>query len=341
MPVSKHPSLTGPVTLASIAAHAGVHVSTVSRALSAQPDGVGPETVERIRTLAHELGYRRDAAAHTLRTGRTRMIGVLVPRLTDVALATIYDGIDQTATRLGYNTVVANTRDDVELQRSCLDLLLSRRVDGLILGDSRTDSNLMPELQRTQVPFVLVMRRLPGQISITTDDLEGGRLAAKHLLELGHKRVGVVAGDPSASTGAERTRGFRDTFAKAGFPIPDEYVIDSDFHVGGGRRAAERILRLPVRPSAIFAINDFTAIGVMGAVRDAGLQVGSEMAVVGYNDLDLAEQLPVGLTSVRSPLTEMGELSVHTLLDILQGKEVRSRRLRPVLMARASTLNSR
>jgi LacI family transcriptional regulator len=328
------------VTLAEIADRAGVHVSTVSRALSPEPAGVGAAMVERIRVLAEELGYRRDAAAHTLRTGHSRMIGVLVPRLTDVALATIYDGIDRTATLAGYNTVVANTRDDPALQRSRLDLLLARRVDGLILGDSRSNSNLIPELRRARVPYVLVMRRLPRQISVTTDDTAGGRLAARHLLELGHERVGVVAGDPATSTGAERTRGFRDTYAEAGSPIPDEYVVESDFHVGGGRRAAELLLRLPVRPTAVFAVNDVTAIGVMGAVRDAGLQVGTDVAVVGYNDLDLAAQLPIGLTSVRSPLGEMGELSARMLLDMLNGRKVRSRRLPPVLVERASTLGS-
>ena len=341
MRVPRQPARAGAVTLASIADRAGVHLSTVSRALSPEPAGVGPAMVERIRAIADELGYRRDAAAYTLRTGHSRLIGVLVPRLTDVALATIYDAIDRTAALAGYNTVVANTRDDAELRRSRLDLLLSRRVDGVILGDSRAASNPIPELRRAGVPFVLVMRRLPRQISVTTDDVAGGRLAARHLLELGHERVGVIAGDPGTSTGAERTQGFRDAYAEAGSPIPDEYVVESDFHVDGGRRAAERLLTLPVQPSAVFAINDFTAIGAMGAIRDAGLRVGTDVAVVGFNDLDLAAQLPVGLTSVRSPLAEMGELSVRMLLDLLEGRKVRSRRLPPVLVERASTLDSR
>lgn len=341
MPAPKQPARAGVVTLASIAERAGVHVSTVSRALSPEPTGVGAAMVERIRGLAGELGYRRDAAAHTLRTGQSRMIGVLVPRLTDVALATIYDAIDRTAALAGYNTVVVNTRDDVELQRSRLDLLLSRRVDGVILGDSRTGSHLIPELRRAHLPFVLVMRRLPRQVSVTTDDIAGGRLAALHLIELGHTRVGVVAGDLTASTGAERTQGFRDAYADAGLPIPDQYVVGSGFHVGGGERAAERLLRLPDRPTAIFAVSDFIAIGVMGAVRDAGLQVGKQVAVVGYNDLDLAARLPVGLTSVRSPLDEMGELSMTMLLDLLAGRRARSRRLAPELVERASTLLSR
>lgn len=334
-------SRTGAVTLASLAERLGVHVSTVSRALSSHPEGVGEATVLRVRALAEELGYRRDEAARSLRTGQTRMIGVLVPNLTDVAHATIYDGIDQAAAQAGYNTVVSNTRDDVDLRRARLDLLLSRRVDGLIVADSRSDSNLIPELERAKVPFVLVMRRLPGQVSVTTDDVAGGQLVGAHLWELGHRRVGVVAGDPSASTGAERTRGFLDRFAEAGAPVPEEYVIASGFHTDGGYRAAAELLRRLEPPTAIFAVNDFTAIGVMGAVRDAGLRVGVDVAVAGYNDLDLARHLPVGLTSVSSPLTTMGELSTRTLLRLLAGESARSVRLPPTLRARGSTLNSR
>ena len=143
--------LNAPVTLAQLAQELGVHVSTVSRALSDDPVGVGSETVEKIRTLALHRGYRRNVAAQSLRTGRTRMIGVMVPRLTDVVMATIYEGIDEAAIVAGYNTVVANTQDRPELQRSRLDLMLSRGVDGLIVGDSRSDSNLISHQLRVHV----------------------------------------------------------------------------------------------------------------------------------------------------------------------------------------------
>ncbi|MGW4824943.1 LacI family DNA-binding transcriptional regulator [Streptomyces sp. NPDC004227] len=330
-----------PVTLAQIARQAGVHVSTVSRALS--PDesvrgGVATDTATLIRTLAEELGYQRDPAGAALRTGRSRMLGVLVPRLTDIVLATIYEGIDAAAAAAGYHTVVANTGDDPELQRRRADALLARRVDGLVLGDARSDSDLVAELARQHIPLVLVSRRLPGRISVTTDDVLGGRLAAEHLLELGHRRVAVVAGEPYASTGAERTQGFLDACAEAGLPVPESHVVRSRFDVPGGRAAAERLLTLRPRPTAVFAVNDFAAIGVMAAVRDAGLTVGRDVAIVGYNDVPLAAALPVSLTSVSSPMYRMGEVAATTLVNMLNGKPGRSRRLRPALVARASTL---
>lgn len=325
------------MTLAQIAAQAGVHVSTVSRALKSEPEGASPAVVEQIRAIADQLGYRGDSAAHTLRTGRSRLIGVLVPRLTDVAMATIYDGVDETARSHGYDTVVANTHDDPDIQRSRVDSLLRRRVAGLILADSRADHNLVADLRSLQIPYVLVMRRLPRQISITTDDECGGRIAAEHLLDTGHTVVGVVAGDQQASTGRERTEGFREVFRRKGYPIADGYVVPSTFDVAGGRSAAEQLLALPAPPTAIFAVNDFTALGAMGAIRDAGLRVGYDVAVVGFNDLDLAAQLPVALTSVHSPLAQMGHASATTLLNLLEGRKVASKRFAPTLSVRSST----
>lgn len=318
-----------------------MHVSTVSRALSTDEgvrSGVAPETATLIRSLAKELGYQRDPAGAALRTGRSRMLGVLVPRLTDIVLARIYEGIDAAAAAAGYHTVVANTSDDPKLQRQRADALLARRVDGLVLGDARSDSDLTDELARRGIPLVLVSRRLPGRVSVTTNDLRGGRLAGEHLLELGHERVAVVAGAPYASTGTERTQGFLDVFAEAGLPVPESHVVPSPFDVPGGREAAEHLLNLRPRPTAIFAVNDFAAIGAMAAVRDAGLRVGRDVAVVGYNDVPLAAALPVPLTSIRSPMYRMGELAAKTLVDMLNGKPGRSRRLRPELVVRASSL---
>ena len=336
----KPPAPRGAVTLALLAEQLGVHVSTVSRALSERPVGVSAETVTRVRQLAGERGYRRNAAALSLRTGRSKMIGVMVPRLTDVVLATIYDGIDQTAIDAGYNTVVVNTRDRPDLQRSRLDLMLSRQVDGIIVGDSRTDSNLISELQGCGVPYVLVARRMPREISVSTDDLKGGRLAAEHLLSLGHRRIGIVAGDPHASTGAERTLGFRRAYAAAGYPLPDDYVIPSGFDVRSGREAGDHLLSLRHPPTAIFAASDFAAIGVMGAMRDRGLEAPRDVAVVGFNDLDVASELPTPLTSVHSPLFDMGALSMRVLLSLLRGRRVRSRLLQPTLYPRASTVGT-
>jgi LacI family transcriptional regulator len=322
--------------LSDVARAAGVHITTVSRALRGS-EGVGEETAERIRRVAAELGYAPHPAATSLRTGRSKMIGVVVPRLTDIVLATIYEGIEEGAAAAGYQTVVANSGDDVATQRLRTETLLGMRVDGLILGDARTDSDLVHDLRKQGVKVVLTSRRLPGAVSVTCDDLEGGRLAGRHLLALGHRRVGIIAGRPYASTGIERTRGFREVYAEAGAPVPDEYVLTSPFDAEGGRRAAEALLALDPRPTALYAVNDFAAIGAMGTIRAAGLRVGEDVSVVGYNDVSIAADLPVSLTTVRSPMREMGRAAAAAVIKLIEGGTARSRRLAPTLVERASS----
>lgn len=328
-----------PVTIATVADRAGVHPSTVSRALSTTGRGVGSDTAARIRELAAELGYQRDPAATALRTRQSKVFGVLVPRLTDFVLARIYEGLDAEASRHGYNTFVANTADDPELRRDRLEQFLIRRVDGIVLGDARRDGDELVEmLRRRDVPYVLVSRRLKGHLSVTTDDLVGGRLAAEHLLSLGHTRVGVVAGQPYATTGVERTEGFARCYREAGLDIPPDLIVDSTFDTAGGHAVGAVLLDRDPAPTAIFAVNDFAAIGVMGALRERGLRAGEDVAVVGYNDIPVAEDLPVPLTTVRASMFEMGSDAMGLLLKRVAGEPVRSKRLRPQLVARASTL---
>jgi LacI family transcriptional regulator len=338
-PPGRRPGAEGPVTIAVVAERAGVHPSTVSRALDPEGRGVGSETADRIRRLAAELGYRRDPAAAALRTRRSRVFGVLVPRLTDWVLARIYEGLDAEASRRGYNTFVANTTDDRALRRERLEELLNRRVDGIVLGDARLDGDdLVDVLRRRHVPYVLVSRRLRGHPSVTTDDLAGGRMAADHLLSLGHARVGVIAGEPFASTGVERTQGFLRRFEEAGHPVPQDHVIPSSFDAAGGRRAGAELLERDPALTAVFAVNDVTAIGAIGALRARGLMVGTDVAVVGYNDIPVAGDMPVPLTTVRAPMFEMGVEAMGLLLKLVDGQAVRSKRLRPSLVARSSTL---
>jgi LacI family transcriptional regulator len=330
------------VTLRDVARRAGVHVSTVSRVLrragpASDSTVLASDTAARIRQIADELGYRPDPYAASLRTHRTHTFGVLVPALTDLVLATIYDSIEHTANERGYDTFVANTRDDLDQQRRRVDLLLDRRVDGLILGDARLDSTFVDELAARSVPFVLTSRRHGDHPSVTCDDEMGGRLAAEHLLELGHRRVAVVAGEPYASTGRDRTRGFADVFYERGVPLPGSCIVHGRFDVAGGRAGAEQLLQADTPPTAIFAVNDFAAVGVMGTLREHGLKVGRDVAVVGFNDVPIAGELPVPLSTVRSPLRAMGALAVASLIDRLDGKPGKVVRLRPELVVRASS----
>ncbi|GAA4907788.1 LacI family transcriptional regulator [Actinomycetospora succinea] len=332
---------SGRPTLRTIAALAGVHVSTASRALS-KSEAAGARagsrtTVARIHEIADEIGFERNPYAAGLRTRRSQLVGVLVPRLTDVVLATIYEGIDERARELTYQAFVVNGRDRPDERRAALEMLLARRVDGVVIGDARRDGDdLLDTLAARDVPFVLTNRRSGEHPSVTCDDHAGGVLAAEHLLALGHTDVAVVAGEPYASTGHERTAGFAATYAAAGHPLPAHRIVPSAFDVGGGHRATASLLAGDP-PSAVFVVNDFAAIGAMGAVTAAGLRVGADVAVVGYNDIPVAAELPVALTSVSSPMRRMGARAAELLIDRIEGRPVAAELLAPTLHVRAST----
>jgi LacI family transcriptional regulator len=339
----QHGDHQGRATLRTVAHRAGVHVSTVSRVLNTPADApqrVASATASRIRAIAAEVGYVPNPHATGLRTQRSHLLGVLVPRLSDLVLATIYEGVEQEAASRGYQAFVANSYDDERERARRTEMFLARRVDGLILGDAPYDARFVDGLADRGVPFVLVNRRAADHPSVTCDDRTGGRLAAEHLLALGHTRPAVLAGQPYASTGIDRTEGFAERYAEAGLPVEAERVVHCGFDVEGGRQGMERLLAAGGPPRAVFVVNDFAALGAYGALRAAGLLPGRDVAVVGFNDVPLAAVLPIPLTSVRSPMLRMGQRGVQLLLDLLAGQRVESELLEPELVARESTLGT-
>ena len=192
------------VTLKALAAELGLNPATVSRVLN-DPKGLGskwasPDTTERIFALAEERGYRKNPYAASLRTAKSHMIGVVVPRLQDYVLATMYEGIDEAASEHGYFTVVSNSLDDAAAHRAKAEKLLDRRADGLIFGDALFEDPFLDELAERGVAFTLVSRRSPGHRSVTCDDYAGGRMVAEHLVASGRRTFGLIAGNPRAST---------------------------------------------------------------------------------------------------------------------------------------------
>lgn len=329
------------VTQRRLAELAGVSVATVSRVLSsAEADRTrwaAPETVQTILELAHSYGYTRNPHAASLRTSRSNLVGVMVPRLQDLVLATIYEGIEEAGMEHGITTYVMNSLDDTALQRTRTQAMLDRRVDGLIFGDAHLDDPFLDELGEQGVPFVLTSRRRDGHISITCDDYSGGRLAAEHLLELGRTEIVVLAGLKFASTAQDRTQGLVDRLAEEGVEIPTSHLIYRGFDTAAGRQAMAEILESGVRPDAVFATNDFAAIGALGVLQDYGLTVPDDVALIGYNDTPLAESVGIPMTTVRSKMHEMGREALLALLDLIAGKEVTSKQLTPELIVRASS----
>lgn len=323
-----------------IAERAGVHPSTVSRILRRQETPRRADfaaTAARVREIAESLGYRPDLTAASLRTRRTHVFGVLLPQLHDVVLATILSGVDAEAFGLGYQTIVTNTFGDEQRRRERFEMLLSRRVDGVVIGDATLDEATFHELETSDTPAVLVNHRREGMVCVTGGDEHGGRLVGEHLAAEGHTDVGIIAG-PSYPVVRERVQGCLHALEDAGAPVARHRIVGSSFDADGGRAATEQLLASGTAPTAIFAVNDSAAIGAMGCLRDHGLQVGRDVAVVGYNDIAIGKDLPIPLSSVHAPLRKMGETAAALLVDLVEGADPGSVDLLPTLEVRESSL---
>lgn len=303
------------VTIHDVAERAGVSKSTVSRVLDERlPSARGP-SAERVRQAARELGYRRDALASGLRRQGTSTVGVLVPRLTDTVMAILFQEVAAACEQRSLFAVVATTHDDPARERAAADQLLARRVDGLVLTTSRLDSDFPAQLRDRGIPHVLALRTDGVSPSAIGDDELGGYLATRHLLDLGHRDIGLVAGPTHASSARNRHAGYVRALREAGIPVRQDRVRESRFGMESGEREGQALLSSRDRPTAIFAVNDNTAVGVMAAAYQLGLRVPDDLSLVGYNDIPLVSRLPVPLTTVRVPFDQIARNALDLLLE--------------------------
>lgn len=327
-------------TLKEIAERAGVHVSTASRVLRQdEPVDGWSDSAQRVLDVAAELGYQRNLWAASLRTRRTTTIGVVMPRLTDGVVAMTYQGIEEAATRAGYSVLLSSPPDDLEAQRRAAELLIGRQVDGLMLSSLHLPGRpFVDSLSTGPIPVLTVTRHADAGLPfVGGDDRLGGYLAARHLLDRGYTDLALIAGPPHATTARDRARGFFEALKEADIPVKSNRVVSSTFEVAGGVEAGRALLDRAERPEAIFAVSDTIAIGVLGASRDLGLSIPHDLALVGYNDIPVAAQLPVPLTTISSPAQQIGVTAVAQLLRLITGQGADHLRLPVELIARQTT----
>lgn len=324
------------VTLRDVAAASGVSISTASRALD-ERTASRSAAAEHVRRVAQELGYRRNSFASSLRRGETRTLGVLVPRLSDTVMALMFEELERAASDRGYFAMVATCGDEPDDEKRAAETLLDRNVDGLILATARLDDELPRLLRERRVAHALVLRTDGVSPSALGDDEVGGYLAARHLIDLGHRDIAVVTGPSFTSTGIARLAGARKAMGEAGITPNEAWLIAAGYGIENGFNAGEALLSEPAgnRPTAIFAANDNIAMGIIAAAHRLGLGIGPDLAVVGYNDIPLAARLPTPLTSVHVHLDQIARTAIDLIMD--PKKEPRVRKSLPTLIPRESS----
>jgi LacI family transcriptional regulator len=328
------------VTIKDVAQAAGVSPSTVSRALNDSPL-LREETKARILRIAAELGYERNELARGLVLGTSGAIGLVVPDIANPFFAELTRGVGERAHARGYGVVLCNTDGDLERERSYIRLLRRKRVDGLILATVTADDPYLKLLALSHTPFVLVSRR-SQQVEapyVGVDDLLGGKLAVEHLVELGHRKIGFIGGPPDVRCSQERFQAYQDTLRRHRLPLRKGWVKFSDFTQAAGYQAGRAMLARKTRPTAIFAANDVTALGVLRAAEELGLDIPEDLSLVGYDDISFAGLPRIELTTVAQPSFKLGQLAADWLLRMLSGKPPRQsvKLLPPKLVVRETT----
>jgi LacI family transcriptional regulator len=305
-------------TIADVARRAGVSTATVSRVLS----GVGrasPTTHARVEAAARDLGFRPSDVARSLKRRSTLTLGLIVTDIENPYFPQLVRAVEDAAISDGYAILLCNADEDPEREASYLDLLVERRVDGLIVAASTIGSRQGEWLANAPLPAVLVNTAAPGSglPTIVSDNRAGGSAAARHLLELGHRRFGYLMPPPRNLDAPDRLAGVRDALVATGLDTdgdpPALAIGNGASTVTGGEAAMAALLALVPRPTAVIAYNDLMAIGAMRAIRDRGLSVPADLSLIGFDDVAFAAYVEPALTTLRQESAEMGRWAVATL----------------------------
>lgn len=309
----------GPATIRDVATRARVSTATVSRALNDAP-GVRPSRREAVRRAARQLGFVPHGVARSLARGRTGTLGLIVADITNPFYAETAKAIADAARGRGYAVILCNTDNLPRLQAEQVEMLRRQRVDGLLLGSVHLRDPAVERLVRDGFPCVMFNRRLAsGRGSwVVLDNGRGAEEATRHLVTLGHRRIGFVAGPSDFSTAVERLDGYRRALGRAGIDPDDRLVRQGHFRPDLAYQAAREVLAVPRRPTAILAGNDVTALAVLDAAADLGLHVPDDVALCGFDDTNLSRRREVALTTVAQQKDEMGRLATGYLIEFIE-----------------------
>jgi len=332
------------VTMWDIARRAGVSVTTVSRALNDKPD-ISKQTKARILAIAEELNYAINVHAQALASGDSKTLGLIVADSANPFYAKITRGVEDTARAHGYGVILCNTSEDSEREIGAHQMLREKRVDGMLITSILTGLDPLRRLEQESVPFVLLNRYLEGIDAdcVLNDNRQGAYEATAHLCALGHRRIIHLTGPQQISSVRERLAGYREALEEHDIPFDPQLVLRCDLKLEGGYQLAKAAIpTLSPRPTAVFAYSDLLAIGVLKALRELGLRVPQDIALVGYDDIEFAPFVEPPLTTVAQYAYEIGQKGTEILLEKIhwpEEKEWKPQRVvfKPELRVRASS----
>ncbi|EKN8283166.1 substrate-binding domain-containing protein [Vibrio cholerae] len=327
-------------TMKDIARLAGVSTSTVSHVIN-KSRFVSDEITERVNNAAQQLNYAPSALARSLKMNRTKTIGMLVTTSTNPFFGEVVKGVERSCYHQGYNLILCNTEGDNQRMKASINTLLQKRVDGLLLMCSTLEGERLDVFDRYPDIPIVVMDWGPilfASDKIQDNSLQGGYMAAKHLIECGHKEIGCITGPLIRHQAQMRYEGYKRALAEAGIAINPDWIVESDFECEGGYQAFEKLYQRGKLPSALFVSNDMMAMGVIQAASQRGLRVPDDLSLIGYDDVHIAKFMTPALTTIHQPKYRLGKAAVDTLLYRLENPDTTAQvvQLEPTLVVRNS-----
>lgn len=333
-----------PVKMKDIARDLGVSVVTISKALRNHPD-ISKATRERVLQRVQETSYRPNLMARSLVTGRSSLVGLMVPDLLNPFFAEVAKGLSLTLRQQGYFLVLSSSEEDPELEQQEIENILAHRLDALVIVSCQPTAESLRRLQQGETPIILIDRSFKNLQSyfVGSDDYMVGKLATEHLLAMGCQRIAHIRG-PENSAGIRRLKGFRDTLRKHGLKVPEEYILQvPQVDAGGGQSgigAVKRLMELRQLPDGVFCYNDVIGIGLIGEALQQGIRVPEDMAVIGCGNLHYDSEIRIPLSTIDQRSMEIGARAAALILDLLASERPRDYRdvlLQPRLVVREST----
>ena len=314
MRVAEEIGKAGKATLRDVARRAGVASSTISRYLNGSLELPSP-TRSRVKAAIAELHYRPNALARSLQAGRSHILGLIVPDLSNPFFTSVADAAVAAAYREGYSILLCATGNDPKREAHYANLLVAGQLDGLIYLGAHRRNAALETMRRTELPIVIVDEEIESVAGgrLFVDNRRGGYLATEHLLHLGHRDIAFIGGEADLLTTVERRRGYEDAMLERGLTPQPNRIVLGEYTTEFGARAARELLT-EVAPTGVFAASDVVAIGVLQAVRELGLTIPEDLSLVGFDDIPMAEMLAPPLTTIWQPAQDLGETAVLMLV---------------------------
>lgn len=314
------------VTIRDVAQRAGVSPITVSRVIN-NSGYVSEETRRRVRAAIEELNYVPNILARSLRSKRTHTLALVITDVTNPFWTTVARGVEDKAVENGFSVILCNTDEDPEKEKSYIEVLLKKRVDGVVIAPVSSKGTILHTLAQHGIPFVIIDRQVEGIDAdlVIGDSVGGAYELTRHLIELGHRRIAIIAGPEHVSTAEDRLRGYLQALEESGIPVDEALIKRGKFDQEAGYELTKRLLELEEQPTALFAGNNFIAIGALLALQEEGVQVPDDMALVTFDEIPQLSAVYPFLTVAAQPAYEMGAIATELLLERLAGERKGSR----------------